>query len=275
MGSTAVSEWEEMELLITVKAYPSVSMKYGEAVCVAGIRLDTTQPRWVRLFPVGFRDLPPEQRFGKYDVITLRAQRHTTDRRAESYRPDLTSIRVGQHLPAGGPWKSRRRWVDPLIGPTMCELHRARKGGGDGMSLAVVRPRRVIDIVVRDAEPWTHGQLATLNQASLLTEPKGNLEKPAHSFAYRWECEDPACKIHTQGIADWELGQAYRAWRRMGYDVIDAIRRRWLDDICNDRRETMFFVGDQHKRPGQFMVLGAFYPEYEPRADQLTLELAA
>lgn len=31
--------WVEMTVLVTVKAYPSVSMKYGEAVCVAG-----TQP---------------------------------------------------------------------------------------------------------------------------------------------------------------------------------------------------------------------------------------
>jgi hypothetical protein len=73
MVSTAVSDWEQMDLLVLVKAYPSVSMKYGEAVCVAGVRLDAPRPEWVRLFPVGFRDLPAEQQFGKYDVITRRA----------------------------------------------------------------------------------------------------------------------------------------------------------------------------------------------------------
>src|SRR3954471_24261168 len=126
MPTTAVSDWEEMNLLVLVKAYPSVSMKYGEAVCVAGVRLDTPKPEWVRLFPVAFRDLPDEQQFGKYDVVTLRAQRHSTDRRAESYRPDVGSIRVGQRLPAGGHWPARRRWVEPLLGPSMCELHRGR-----------------------------------------------------------------------------------------------------------------------------------------------------
>jgi hypothetical protein len=54
----------------------------------------------------------------------------------------------------------------------MCKLHRERKGGGDGPSLAVVRPRRVVDVVARDADPWTAGQLATLNQASLLAAKK-------------------------------------------------------------------------------------------------------
>jgi hypothetical protein len=273
MASTAVSDWEQMDLLVLVKAYPSVSSKYGEAVCVAGVRLDGPQPEWVRLFPVGFRDLPDEQQFEKYHVVSLRAQKHSTDRRAESYRPDLSSIRVGQQLPAGGHWPSRRRWVEPLLGPTMCELHRARKGGGDAPSLAVVRPRRVLDVVARDADPWTPGQ-RTLGQASLLAT-KSTLEKPAHSFAYRWECEEPGCNGHTQGIVDRELGQAYRSWQRRGYDVIEAVRRRWLDDICGERRETMFFVGDQHKRPGQFMVLGTFWPEYQPDAGQLTLDLAA
>lgn len=58
--------WEQMELLATVGAYPSVSMKYGEAVCVAGVRLITPQPEWARLGPVAFRDLPPAQQFGTY-----------------------------------------------------------------------------------------------------------------------------------------------------------------------------------------------------------------
>src|SRR4051812_33989785 len=105
-----------------------------------------------------------------------------------------------------------------VASPCVPKLHRARKGGGPGASLAVVRPAEVLDLVVRDAEPWSDGQLATLNQANLLST-KGKLEKPAHSFAYRWRCEHPNCNTHTQTIADWELGQAYRAWGRQGYGV--------------------------------------------------------
>ena len=263
-----------MEILVTVKAYPAVSMKYGEAVCVAGVRVDTPQPKWVRLFPVGFRDLPPEKQFHKWQVITLRAQKHSTDRRAESYRPDLESIRVGERIGAGGQWPERRRLVEPLLGPTMCELHRGRKGGGSGPSLGLVRPTRVVRVIPREAEPFSASQVSTLNQANLLTT-KMTLERPGHSFAYRWYCEEPGCSGHTQSIADWELGEAYRSWGRHGYDVIEAVEAKWLDFICAEHRETMFFVGDQHKRPGQFMVLGAFYPEYRPNAAQLTLEFAA
>src|SRR5690348_15217833 len=38
---SATSEWVEMDVLVTVKAYPSISQTYGEAICVAGVRIDT------------------------------------------------------------------------------------------------------------------------------------------------------------------------------------------------------------------------------------------
>lgn len=271
---TSKDGWETIELLVLVKAYPSISIKHGEAVCVAGLRVDSPSPRWVRLFPVGFRDLPAEQQFRKYDVVQVRVQKHGSDLRAESYRPDLSSIRVGQHLSPGKHWPSRRQWVEPMLGLTMCGLDRGRRSGGDGPSLGVVRPRRVIDMAVRDSEPWSPSQLNTLHQGSLLAV-KSELERPTHSFVYRWQCEEPGCRGHEQTVVDWELGQAYRSWRGRGRDVVEAVRQKWLSELCAEHRDTLFFVGDQHQRPGSFMVLGVFYPERRPNADQLTLPLAA
>ncbi len=45
--------------------------------------------------------------------------------------------------------------------------------------------------------------------------------------------------------------------------------------MCAQNREPLFFVGDQLRRPGKFLVLGAFYPERRPDENQLTLDLAA
>lgn len=53
-------------ILITVKTYPTLSKKYGETVCTAGVREDGT---WVRLYPIPFRRLDQEQQFKKYDWI--------------------------------------------------------------------------------------------------------------------------------------------------------------------------------------------------------------
>lgn len=41
-------------VLITVKTYPTLSRKYGETVCTAGVREDGS---WVRIYPVPFRRL--------------------------------------------------------------------------------------------------------------------------------------------------------------------------------------------------------------------------
>jgi hypothetical protein len=260
----------ELELMVAVKAYPSISQTYGEAVCVAGVRLDTPKPEWVRLYPVRYRELPVEKQFKKYEVIRLRARKHSSDRRRESFRPDEDSIQRLRSLPAGAHWPMRRQLVEPLIGPTMCELGAGRRGGAEGPSLGLVRPARVSRLQLRPAEEWSLGQKATAGQGNLLTE-KTELEKLPFTFAYEWTCQEPRCKGHLQSIADWELSEAYRSWQRKGYDPVAAIRSRWLDEICAASRETYFFVGDQHQRPGKFLVLGTFYPKPAPHRGQLTL----
>jgi hypothetical protein len=82
-------------LIVTVKGYPAVSKRYGEAVCVAGVRTDTPSPEWVRLFRVQYRDLPFTQRFKKYQEITLEASQHGPDTRPETYRPNLDTLELG------------------------------------------------------------------------------------------------------------------------------------------------------------------------------------
>jgi hypothetical protein len=79
---------EQISLLVTVKAYPAISQKYGEVVCVAGIRTDTPAPTWARLFPVPYRDIPFGQRFKKYQHISLEAEHHSGDKHPETFRPN-------------------------------------------------------------------------------------------------------------------------------------------------------------------------------------------
>jgi hypothetical protein len=274
VSAVAASKWQRIRMLVTVKAYPSISTKYGESVCVAGVRLDTPTLQWVRLFPVRFRDLPYERRFSKYEVIELDACKHSSDMRVETWRPNLDTIECIEKVLAGGTWAKRRPYLEPLLGPTMCALHRGRKGNQPGPSLGLIRPSRVRSIKVSAESEWTAGQRGMIGQGNLLTE-KAELVKPVHAFSYSYLCEEPGCRGHEQKIVDWELGEAYRSWPQTGDELIDAIKNRWLDDMCNDTREPFFFVGDQHRYPGQFLVLGTFYPKRRPDANQLAFELAA
>ncbi|RRD60723.1 hypothetical protein EII30_05595 [Leucobacter sp. OH1287] len=52
--------YETARVLITVKTSPNPSAKYGDTVCVAGIRTDREAYEWIRLYPVNFRWLSAE-----------------------------------------------------------------------------------------------------------------------------------------------------------------------------------------------------------------------
>jgi hypothetical protein len=251
---------DPISVLITVKAYPAISQRYGEVVCVAGIRTDTATPRWCRLFPVPFRDLPFQQRFKKYQVIRLEAERHGTDTRPESLRPNVDSIGVGEFLPAAGKWTQRRPFVDPLVMDSMCEVLRRQRS--DGTSLAVFRPGVVEDFTIEpDTAKWDPNKLDVIRQPSLLFPTKAGLEKIPFRFRYRYRCNESGCNGHHQSIIDWELAEAFRTWEYDEPERLEKIRERWLHMMCDPKRDTMFFVGNQHQAPEAFLVLGTFYPE--------------
>lgn len=246
-------------MMVTVKAYPAVTDE-GEAVCVAGMRLGLLQPpSWIRLFPVRFRDLPSDQQFHKYDIMRLRAAKASGDSRPESYTPDTDSIEVVGVVGPNRGWAERRKVVDQLVIPSMCWL--LRQQANDGTSLGVFRPAQVLDVL---AEPrpaqWSEAKQAALAQQSLFAKEKAELERIPYRFSYHYRCADPACATHTQGIIDWEIGEAWRSWHGTPEQRVAQIRRRWLDDLCGPKKDTHFFVGNMHLHPRSFLVLGVFWP---------------
>jgi hypothetical protein len=256
---------ERISLLVNVKAYPAVSEKYGEVVCVAGIRTDTEQPTWARLFPVAFRDMPFKQRFKKYQHITLEASRHSGDARPETYRPNMDTIQVGKVIETKKTWTERRQYIEPLIVDSMCVVQRQQEI--DGTSLGAFRPGEVLDLVVDDeADDWDPDKAGVVAQPSLFMPTKQGLEKIPHRFRYEYRCSTPGCKGHAQSVIDWELAESYRSWRER-YEqpvLLEKIRQRFLDEMCAETKDTVFFVGNMHRHPKSFLVLGVFWP---PKSD--------
>ncbi len=87
---------EIKRVLITVKTYPNPSKKYQETVCVAGIDIDSN--KWIRLYPIPFRDLDEDKKFKKYNIIEVKANKSTDDHGPESYKIDIGSIKIIDHL---------------------------------------------------------------------------------------------------------------------------------------------------------------------------------
>ncbi|MBX5474524.1 MAG: hypothetical protein IRZ20_05870 [Thermoleophilia bacterium] len=252
---------ERISLLVTVKAYPAISQKYGEVVCVAGIRTDTPDPEWARLFPVPYRDMPFAQRFKKYQVISLEARKHSGDKRPETYRPTVATLTVGEFLDTKNAWAKRRAFVEPLVVESMCEIRRRQQM--DGTSLGAFRPAEVLDFVIdKNVEEWDDSKAGIAAQPSLFFPTKDGLERIPFRFRYRYRCSTPGCREHTQSMIDWELAQSWRKWREL-YDettLLENLRKRFLETMCGPGKDTIFFVGNQHRRPTTFLVLGVFWP---------------
>jgi hypothetical protein len=252
-------EWLEREALVTVKAYPNPSARYFETVCVAAI---TREEGWVRLYPVGFRSLPEQNRFEKYQRVRLKMQRHNRDRRPESYRPDEDSIEPRGKIGTNDKWRERWRWIKPTLGPSMCELIRLQES--QCRSLGCIRPREVDKLIVEEVgDKWVGRKQALIDQLALFDPVETKLQKIPFVFRYHYRCEDRDCSGHNQSIIDWELMEFYRKVRDRGTpreEIPDEIRRRFLGELCGEKKDTYFFVGNHSRYPASFMVLGVFWP---------------
>jgi hypothetical protein len=251
-----------LKVLVTVKAYPAISRKHGEAVCVAGI--DAHAPRWIRLFPVPFRDLTFTQRFKKFDIIEV-AARKSSDPRPESYEPNVDTIRIVGHVDSKRA-DERRRYIDPLMRPSMCAVRRER--AAVGTSLGVFRPAGEPELLItEDRTPWEPDKQMIVDQPSMLIPTKKGLEKLPYRFLYRYACAgEPSCSGHLQSIVDWEIAEAYRSWREQYGDeqALEKIKRKWTQQLWAPDRDASLFVGNQLKNPDGFMVLGVFWPPKLP-----------
>ncbi|MHB1511256.1 MAG: hypothetical protein ACYCST_19155 [Acidimicrobiales bacterium] len=260
---------ETIRFIVLVKAAPVLTRALDETMCVAGARLDTTVPEWVRLHPVPFRDLADDSRFAKYQALSVDVRRPRSDRRPESWSPPHGTITPAESLGAENGW-ARRRWiVDRLPEVNMCDLVEANWGGsGVGTpSLAVVRPAEPpkLKITQRDdaqLEKWRRRAAAAAARLSLFDDPaerKPDFEVVPWRFQYEYRCRAPGCRtLHTQTIVDWEALALWRHVRRHG-DWREQMRSKFEDEMW-ERRDSVLFVGNQEEHPTAFLVLGVFWP---------------
>jgi len=250
-------QYQTRRILITVKAYPNPSRKYGETVCCAGI--DVSDFRLVRLYPVPFRDLENEQKFKKYSIIMVNCATPQDDHRAESLRIDADSISVIESIGTEkGTWKKRKEIVFKVPVKSLCQIQ------SEGVSLGLIKPKNI------DFE-WKKASLsdqksreACYAQLSLFNKYKVPIEKTPLNFYYKFECANVnKCPGHKLPIIDWELREAYRDWRAKYLDeklLLEKIEQKWRSIADTTKRDAYFYVGNMKRFPDKFMVLGVFWP---------------
>ncbi|WP_211222388.1 hypothetical protein [Actinokineospora enzanensis] len=247
-------------MLITVKAAPTPSNAYGETVCVAGIRQGLGQESWVRLYPINFRAQDAVDQFRKYEVVRLRAKPARNDRRLESWRPDLGSIRRERVIPPG---KQRRSHIDHHIQHSMCELLAEVRSAPPGRSLAVIRPAEVSSLRVRPNSGWKPEQQRAIDRAAAAEDLFGvsgtPLIAPRFTAKYVYRCTHRSCRGHEQGMLDWELVALQHRLRNLtDAEVISAIEQKFFAEKVRPGQDTAFYVGNQAKWEQTFSVLGVY-----------------
>jgi len=258
---------KQIRLVVTVKSYPQPSSRYHESVCVAGIRTDTSEPEWVRLYPVQFRDLPEEKQFPKWSEIELDVTDSSSDNRPETLRPVESSIEVVRTIDTSRNWAERMQLLEPLLVDSMCEAIRQQRE--TGVSLAAFRPDSVASVQVKaEGSPdWSESDRNALAQCNLWMQDKQILEKIPLRWSYRYSCGTD-CSGHRQKIIDWEIGEAWRRWcRRYGpAETADRISEKWMQ-LASAPKDPVFLVGNLRRWTNVFLVLGVCYPRKDPLRD--------
>ena len=226
-------------MLITVKTYPTPSQHHVETVCVAGVRVDTAQPSWVRLYPIPFRALGQQEQFKKYQLIkTALTPRGGTDVRPESYRPRLQGMQLLDTIDSQGNWSKRRELIGPLLGATTtCELvkvNRATTYDKPAPSLGLVKPE-VLRVEPIEFRPWSAKQLDKVKRASepdLFNTPLQELQPVPHrlkvTLAYPFNRSSrcagwSSCRSALSGVHGWTPGMVPHRFALRG-----ATEHSWL-----------------------------------------------
>ncbi|MDD5011014.1 MAG: hypothetical protein PHQ00_02710 [Phycisphaerae bacterium] len=269
MGSTKV--------LITVKTYPTLSKRYGELVCTAGIKEDGS---WVRIYPVPFRRLKEYLRYEKYRWIELPLKRNTNDPRPESYKPtDLNKINFLNSIGTSNKWQERKDFILKKVKcyDDMDKLTALSKSDG-GPSLVLFKPTKIIDFFwENDERTWNKKRLsevtANLKQGSLFEEEEfiKDFEIAAKlPYKFKYKFTDINGKESNLMIEDWEVGALY--WKYHDEKIaLQKVREKYFDTFVN-KTDIYFYLGTTKRfhswAKNPFIIIGIFNP---PKDKQLNL----
>jgi len=265
---------EVKKVFITVKTYPTISEKYDELVCTAGILEDGS---WIRLYPLPFRKLDFENRYKKYQWLEVAVERNSSDVRIESHKVlDIDAIKTLQEVKPGRGWERRKEIVlrSQKVYTNLRELIEISRA--TNLSLAIFKPTKVFDFGWEEVEhEWPEEKLQLLkakaNQMSLFQTP-AEVEKEfmiVRKLPYRfiYSFSDSEGKKSSPMIEDWEIGMLY--WHCLATHhgdekkALQDVRKKYLDEFTRTK-DLHFFLGTTKQfhsmAPNPFMIVGTFHP---------------
>ena len=268
------------KVLVTVKTYPTLSRKYGETVCTAGVRPDGS---WVRIYPVPFRRLEEKEQYRKFDWMECDLVRGRNDPRPETRHPvDVKQLHPVAHMETTDNWGERRRLLlqTAKVYTTLQSLIDRAKA--NTVSLAVFKPAKITRFVWEEEErDWDPAKVEEMrkqtNQGELFAEETWRrafklIPKLPYSFSY--EFEDAEGRKSKLQILDWGIGALFwNCLRRHGNDetvALEKVRVKYVDQFL--QTDLHFFLGTTQQfhfvAPNPWVIIGVFPIPHE-RQEQL------
>jgi hypothetical protein len=156
---------EIKKVLITVKTYPTISKKYDELVCTAGVLENGS---WIRIYPMPFRKLDFESQYKKYQWLEAPFEKNESDVRPESYQiADVNKIKLLHTIGTNDNWSERRRFLlnNQQIFTNLKNL--IAKANQNELSLAIFKPTRIHDFISETTDrEWSKEKLDMLKAKS-------------------------------------------------------------------------------------------------------------
>lgn len=262
------------KVLITVKTYPTLSKKYDELVCTAGILDDGG---WVRVYPLPFRKLDYENRYKKYQWMEVPLIKNESDPRPESYKiTNISQVKLlGEPIGTKQEWAERKNIIfgNNSVYSDLADL--IEKANNNELSIAIFKPTEILDLVIEETErEWSSESLELLkakaSQLSLFqTEEELKREflivdKLPYKFSYRFlDCNG---KESTLMIEDWEIGMLYwnclKKTKGNEGEALELVKNKFINEFSN--KDLFLFLGTTRQYHGwaknPFVIIGVFYP---------------
>ncbi|TRT75656.1 MAG: hypothetical protein EWV83_12690 [Microcystis sp. M_OC_Ca_00000000_S217Cul] len=252
---------ETRKILIATKTYPSISTKYQETVCTAGILLSEEENplQWIRIYPIRYRYLDFDKRYHRWAIVSAKIKRNDQDYRPESFKIDDNFLVIIRKIDTTNNWQERKSIVLSLQFRSIADIQ------AQGKSLGIIKPKSIERFFSKKtSREWNQKQQTVLNQLDLF-EPNIDLEKIPYKFFYQFTDEDNV--PHKYSISDWEIMELYRKCRDRsqlsGLEAeqyaLEKVRQKLEDDFL-ESKDLYFIVGNLKNHAKSFMIIGLFYP---------------
>ncbi len=255
-----------VRILVLVMTYPTLSRRYGQIVCTAGL---TEDGAWVRLHPVPYPRLNDGAKFEKYDWIETSIKESKGDDRPETFKP-VDPLAITRPADQNDDWSAKKSFI-----LKHCRIHTnletlIKAAHQNQLSLALFKPTRILRFTHSATNrDWNAEKLRQIRsdgaQQDLFESNWRQNPAPIPKFPFKFFYEFYDGQRHSRPeILDWDIGKAY--WKHLHEseyrDEFSACTRVVVDfhDRLIARSDLHFILGTTfqfaRRAPNPWVIIG-------------------